>query len=451
MNNITVDGSSFNNSFGLGGQPGDRTGVAPISLEAIEQIQVNVAPVRRAPGQLHRRRREHGHPQRHQPDRAASFYHRFRDQDWVGTEAAGQAVNPGTFTFRNTGGWASGPIIKNRWFAFGNYEDEIDTRPLTTFRANQGGEPVGGYGHARAGVGPDRAQQLPQARTSTTTPARSTTSTSRRRPSGSCCAATTTSTTRNKVSFRYNHLELVHRRRPVGLRRRRCRGRNINSTGFLGLPELQLPDSREHPVGHRRVEQRHRQQHGQLVPDRLHLPGREPRLARRRCSRSSTSSRAAAPTRRSASSRSPSTTSCATRRSSSRTTSRSSPRQHTFTFGGYTEKYHSDNVFFGCCPQGAYVYNSLADFYADANGFLANPNRTVAPVTLRALPGALEQHPRTARSREQPLDVWYSAGYVQDEWRPRSQPDGHRRRALRRVAVQEHRLRQPGRRRADVP
>jgi len=44
MNNITVDGSYFNNSFGLGGQPGDRTGVAPISLEAVEQVQVSVAP-----------------------------------------------------------------------------------------------------------------------------------------------------------------------------------------------------------------------------------------------------------------------------------------------------------------------------------------------------------------------------------------------------------------------
>ena len=44
MNNMTVNGASFNNSFGLGGQPGERTGVAPISLEAIEQVQVSIAP-----------------------------------------------------------------------------------------------------------------------------------------------------------------------------------------------------------------------------------------------------------------------------------------------------------------------------------------------------------------------------------------------------------------------
>ena len=44
MNNMTVNGSAFNNSFGLSGQPGDVTGVAPISLEAIEQVQVSIAP-----------------------------------------------------------------------------------------------------------------------------------------------------------------------------------------------------------------------------------------------------------------------------------------------------------------------------------------------------------------------------------------------------------------------
>ena len=123
MNNITVDGSSFNSSFGLGEPAGDRTGVAPISLEAIEQIQVNVAPFDVRQGSfigagINTVTRSGSNRL------SGSVYHRFRDQDWVGTEAKGQTVNPGTFTFRNTGGWASGPIVRNKWFAFGNYEDE---------------------------------------------------------------------------------------------------------------------------------------------------------------------------------------------------------------------------------------------------------------------------------------------------------------------------------------
>src|SRR6266852_5762428 len=46
LNNMTIDGSYFNNSFGLAGQPGDRTNVAPISLDAIQQLQEEQLQVR---------------------------------------------------------------------------------------------------------------------------------------------------------------------------------------------------------------------------------------------------------------------------------------------------------------------------------------------------------------------------------------------------------------------
>jgi hypothetical protein len=91
-------------------------------------------------------------------------------------------------------------------------------------------------------------------------------------------------------------------------------------------------------------------------------------------------------------------------------------RQHSLTFGVSVEKYHSDNVFFSGA-QSIYVYNSLADFYTDAAGYIANPARTVSPVTLNMfqyryanIPGMVEPL--------QPLDVLYSGVYAQDEWRP---------------------------------
>ena len=38
------------------------------------------------------------------------------------------------------------------------------------------------------------------------------------------------------------------------------------------------------------------------------------------------------------------------------------------------------------------------DFYTDANGYLANPNRTTSPVTLRRFQVRLEQHPRAGEA-----------------------------------------------------
>ena len=84
--------------------------------------------------------------------------------------------NPGNFKTNTTGVWAGGPIIKNKLFAFGAYEKQEDTRPLTTFTSNPGGAPVGGNTTRVNASDLDRAQFVLCHRISTTTPARSTTS-----------------------------------------------------------------------------------------------------------------------------------------------------------------------------------------------------------------------------------------------------------------------------------
>ncbi len=92
--------------------------------------------------------------------------------------------------------------------------------------------------------------------------------------------------------------------------------------------------------------------------------------------------------------------------------------RHTLTFGATTQRYHSDNVFWSCCPQSNYAYNSLADFYTDARDYLANPNRTTSPVELRFFKVRYSNVPDLEKPL-QPLTVWYSGAYAQDEWRPR--------------------------------
>ena len=112
-------------------------------MEAIEQVQVSIAPYDVRQGNFVGASVDTVTRSGTNSIRA-SVYHRFRNEDFVGKEARGLVYNPGTFNTKNTGGWAGFPIVKNRLFAFGNFENEEDARPLNAFRANNGGEPVSG-------------------------------------------------------------------------------------------------------------------------------------------------------------------------------------------------------------------------------------------------------------------------------------------------------------------
>ena len=143
LNNITVDGASFNNSFGLGGQPGDRTGVAPISLDAIEAVQVNIAPYDVRQGgfvgaAINTVTRSGTN------EFTGSLYYNVRDQDYVGTQAGRRNFNPGTFSFDQIGFRLGGPVIKDKLFFFVSYESDENEGPGNTNLPRDAGQAEGG-------------------------------------------------------------------------------------------------------------------------------------------------------------------------------------------------------------------------------------------------------------------------------------------------------------------
>ncbi|MFN3873902.1 MAG: carboxypeptidase regulatory-like domain-containing protein, partial [Ignavibacterium sp.] len=102
FNNITVDGSYFNNSFGLAGLPGDRTGVAPISLDAIEQIQVNISPFDVRNGNFVGAG-VNTVTKSGTNEYSASVYYNFRNNTFVGKNAGDVEFKSGTFKFGQYG------------------------------------------------------------------------------------------------------------------------------------------------------------------------------------------------------------------------------------------------------------------------------------------------------------------------------------------------------------
>ncbi len=134
-NNLTIDGSIFNNNFGLAGSLGGQANSTPISLDAIEEIQVNIAPydVRQAgfTGAAVNAVTRSGTNQ----IQGSAFYN-IRNENMIGENAAENKLVINKFDVQQYGFRLGGPIVKDKLFYFINWESERRSDPttLTAFR-----------------------------------------------------------------------------------------------------------------------------------------------------------------------------------------------------------------------------------------------------------------------------------------------------------------------------
>ena len=123
-NNFSLDGSIFNNSFGLDyATPGGQADAQPVSLDAIEQIQVSIAPFDVREGGF-TGAGINAVTKSGTNDIEASVYYYFRNQNMVGDKVGDTDAKTLDFNTKQYGFRVGGPIIKNKLFYFINAESE---------------------------------------------------------------------------------------------------------------------------------------------------------------------------------------------------------------------------------------------------------------------------------------------------------------------------------------
>ena len=147
-NSISLDGSYFNNSFGLDDPaPGGQANAEPVPFDAVEQVQVSIAPfdVRQGgfTGASINTVTKSGTNQL-----KASIYSFARNDALQGNKVSGSEVvaNP-DLKFLQSGLSVSGPIARNKLFYFVNGELERTEDPGSNFLASRGG--ATGFGISR--------------------------------------------------------------------------------------------------------------------------------------------------------------------------------------------------------------------------------------------------------------------------------------------------------------
>ncbi|MEZ0333617.1 MAG: carboxypeptidase regulatory-like domain-containing protein, partial [Gemmatimonadales bacterium] len=140
FNNVSLDGSYFNNPFGLDDPaPGGQTNAEPVPYDAVEQVQVSLAPFDVREGgftgaNINTVTKSGTNRLR------GSLYSFGRNEELEGNSVSGQPVvaNP-DLSFLQSGFSLSGPIIRDKLFFFVNGELERTDDPGSNFVASTGG------------------------------------------------------------------------------------------------------------------------------------------------------------------------------------------------------------------------------------------------------------------------------------------------------------------------
>jgi hypothetical protein len=140
QNNFTVDGSDFNNSFGIGSNL--PAGGAPISLDALDEISINITPfdIRQSGfiGSAVNAVTRSG-----TNTFSGSVYRYFRNEKQRGDQVEQSKFIRPVEEFNQYGFRMGGPIIKNKLFFFINYETENQPKSIQSLFAATASAPFG--------------------------------------------------------------------------------------------------------------------------------------------------------------------------------------------------------------------------------------------------------------------------------------------------------------------
>ncbi|MCC8407483.1 carboxypeptidase regulatory-like domain-containing protein [Mucilaginibacter sp. UR6-1] len=141
-NNLTIDGALFNNSFGLSSSLGGQANSQPISLDAVEQIQVAVSPFDVTQGRFSGTSINTVTKSGTNEVKGSVYYYQ-RTPGLVGRKSMTTWVPTPAIDYNQRGFSVGGPIVKNKLFFFISGEQERINDPYSNYTARRGTETGG--------------------------------------------------------------------------------------------------------------------------------------------------------------------------------------------------------------------------------------------------------------------------------------------------------------------